>query len=78
MKTWQANLMPSLKYVSRYQFPHHQIPSSVHRSKMRLAPKSSHAIMPLCQSNAILGQRRAKIIASRLQYVIFLLEIDNL
>jgi hypothetical protein len=48
---------------------------------MRLTPKYANVIMPLTKSKAILGDPRAKINASRLQYVILLMRLvasDNI
>lgn len=55
------------------KIPASQIPFSGHRSKMRLAPKCRHVIMPLCQNKRGQWQRSAKINASQLQYLIPLL-----
>lgn len=45
--------------------------------KMRLPQFSSHAVTLPDQSNAILRQPRAKIIASRLHYSLFTIATDN-
>ena len=53
--------------------PH--FPFSVHRSKMRFTPKYANVIISPRQSKHDSGKPRAKIIASRLQYVLFLLRL---
>jgi hypothetical protein len=60
------------------KIPASQIPFSGPRSKMRLPPKIPHADTPPDSFHAILGNPRAKINASRLHYVMTLLEIDNI
>ena len=52
--------------------------SSKSSLKLRLSPKCTNTIMPLGQSNAILRQPRAKIIASQLHYTMILVATDNL
>ena len=60
------------------KIPASRIPFSGHRSKMRLHPKITNVTIPPDSNKAILSQPRAKIIASRLHYTLFVTEIDNI
>ncbi len=63
------------------KIPASRFPFSMPSPKMRFAPISPHAAIPLVSFNAILGHPRAKINASRLHYVIPLMRLvasDNI
>jgi hypothetical protein len=88
-RTSLASFMPSIyRYASilaisrmALQFPHLISPFPAIASKCDCSPISTNATIPPDSFYAILRQRSAKINASRLQYVIFLMRLvasDNI
>ena len=59
------------------KIPAPHFPFSDYRLKMRLLPKCANADTPPVSFNAILRHPCAKIIASRLHYSLFHVEIDK-